>query len=154
MKKIIEIFKTDMKKVWKRKIAVIILIGLLFIPGIYAWLNIDSNWNPYDNTGNLPIAVVNKDQGLTILNENINMGSLLVDSLKSNTAMKWIFTDEEDAKTNVDKGKYYGVIILPEDYAIHRLHLPESADNLPQKAYVQAMRKPLNQPVHNGKCYR
>ena len=49
-----------MKKVWKRKIAVIILIGLLFIPGIYAWLNIDSNWNPYDNTGKLPIAVVNK----------------------------------------------------------------------------------------------
>ena len=48
MKKIIEIFKTDMKKVWKRKIAVIILIGLLFIQGIYAWLNIDSNWNPYD----------------------------------------------------------------------------------------------------------
>lgn len=116
MKKIIEIFKTDMKKVWKRKIAVIILIGLLFIPGIYAWLNIDSNWNPYGNTGNLPIAVVNKDQGLTILNEDINMGSLLVDSLKSNTAMKWIFTDEEDAKTNVDKGKYYGVIILPEDF--------------------------------------
>ena len=60
MKKIIEIFKTEMKKVWKRKIAVIILIGLLFIPGIYAWLNIDSNWNPYDNTGKLPIAVVNK----------------------------------------------------------------------------------------------
>ena len=116
MKKIIEIFKTDMKKVWKRKIAVIILIGLLFIPGIYAWLNIDSNWNPYDNTGNLPIAVVNKDQGLTILNEDINMGSLLVDSLKSNTAMKWIFTDEDDAKANVDKGKYYGVIILPEDF--------------------------------------
>lgn len=116
MKKIFEIFKLDIKKIWKRKIAVIILIGLLFIPGIYAWLNIDSNWNPYDNTGNLPIAVVNKDEGLKILNEDINMGSLLVDSLKSNTAMKWIFTDEEDAKANVDKGKYYGVIILPEDF--------------------------------------
>ena len=116
MRKILEIFKTDMKKVWKRKIAVIILIGLLFIPGIYAWLNIDSNWNPYDNTGNLPIAVVNKDQGLTILNEEVNMGNLLVDSLKSNTAMKWTFTDEENAKANVDKGKYYGVIILPEDF--------------------------------------
>ena len=30
--------------------------------------------------------------------------------------MKWIFTDEDDAKANVDKGKYYGVIILPEDF--------------------------------------
>lgn len=116
MKKILEIFKTDISKIWKRKIAVVILIGLLFIPGIYAWLNIDSNWNPYDNTGNLPIAVVNKDQGLTILNEDVNMGKLLVESLKTNTAMKWIFTDEEDAKNNVDKGKYYGVIILPEDF--------------------------------------
>ena len=33
MKKILEIFKTDISKIWKRKIAVVILIGLLFITG-------------------------------------------------------------------------------------------------------------------------
>lgn len=117
MKKILQVFKNDITKIAKTKIAVVILVGLLFIPGIYAWLNIDSNWNPYDNTGNLPIAIVNKDQGFTMLNEEINMGDLLVESLKTNTAMKWIFTDEEDAKINVDKSKYYGAIIIPEDFS-------------------------------------
>ena len=66
MKQIIEIFKNDINNIKKSKIAIIILIGLVIIPGIYAWLNIDSNWNPYDNTGNLPIAIVIKDKGVTM----------------------------------------------------------------------------------------
>lgn len=118
MKKIFQVFKNDISKIFKRKIAVIILVGLLFIPGIYAWLNIDSNWNPYDNTENLPIAIVNKDNGVEMLNEELNMGELLVENLKSNNSMKWTFTDEEDARTNVDKSKYYGAIIIPEDFSV------------------------------------
>ena len=37
--------------------------------------------------------------------------------------MKWIFTDEDDAKANVDKGKYYGVIKLIQIYLIIHLHI-------------------------------
>ena len=117
MNKILEIFVNDLKSVAKSKMAIIIILGITIIPGIYAWLNIDSNWGPYDNTGNLPIAVVNKDEGTTILGENVNIGNEMEESLKSNTAMKWIFTDEEDAKINVDKGSYYGAIIIPQDFS-------------------------------------
>jgi len=77
MKEIWEIFKRDIAKITKSKVAMAILIGMLFIPGIYAWLNIDSNWNPYDNTGNIKIAVVNKDEGVELLNEKVNIGESL-----------------------------------------------------------------------------
>ena len=117
MRKIIEIFTNDVKNISKSTIAVVIILGICFIPGIYAWLNIDSNWGPYDNTGNLPIAVVNKDKGITLLGENINIGNEMEESLKNNDAMKWTFTDEEDAKLKVEKGKYYGAIIIPEDFS-------------------------------------
>ena len=52
--------------------AIVIILGICFMPGIYAWLNIASNWGPYDNTGNLPLAIVNKDKGTTILGESVN----------------------------------------------------------------------------------
>ncbi|MBR0350421.1 MAG: YhgE/Pip domain-containing protein [Clostridia bacterium] len=117
MRKIIEIFKNDVKNLIKSKIAVIIILGICFIPGIYAWLNIISNWGPYDNTGNLPIAIVNKDEGTTILGENVNIGKEMEESLKSNTAMKWIFTDEDNARLNVDNSKYYGAIVIPQDFS-------------------------------------
>lgn len=68
--------------------AVIIIVGICFIPGIYAWLNIISNWGPYDNTGNLPIAIVNKDEGITMLGESINIGKEMEENLKSNNSMK------------------------------------------------------------------
>ena len=84
--------------------AIIILIGIIFIPGIYAWLNIDSNWEPYDNTGNIPIAVVNNDKGTTILEEKVNIGDSIENSLKENDGMKWIFTNEKEAKQKVNQG--------------------------------------------------
>ena len=117
MKKIFEIFMCDLKNIAKSKMAIVIILGITIIPGIYAWLNIDSNWGPYDNTGNLPIAIVNKDEGTTILGESVNIGTEMEENLKSNNAMKWIFTDEEDARQNVDKGKYYGAIIIPQDFS-------------------------------------
>ena len=117
MKKIIEIFKNDLKKLKKSKIALVIIIGLVIIPGIYAWLNIDSNWSPYTNTKNIPIAVVNKDKGIKILDETVNMGDEIEKALKENDAMDWIFTDEKKALANVKKGKYYGAIIIPKNFS-------------------------------------
>ena len=117
MKGILNVFKNDINKIFQHKIAIIIMIGTLIIPGIYAWINIDSNWNPYENTSNLPIAIVNNDKGVTILEKYINMGDLMEDSLKENNAMNWIFTDEDIAKANVEKSIYYGLIIIPENFS-------------------------------------
>ena len=117
VKNIFKIFKSDVKRIFKNKIALGITIGVIVIPGIYAWLNIDSNWEPYSNTGNIPIAVVNKDKGTTILGENVNMGDEIEKALRENNDMKWIFTDEQNAKENVEKSDYYGAVIIPENFS-------------------------------------
>lgn len=117
MQKIIELFWHDLKRILKSKMAVVILLGMIFIPGIYAWLNIDSNWDPYDNTGEIPIAVVNQDEGVDMLKEEINIGDSLVEKLETNNAMKWVFTDEQDARAKVDSGDFYGAIIIPNDFS-------------------------------------
>ena len=97
--------------------AILVIAGVIFIPGIYAWLNIDSNWSPYDNTGNIPIAVVNQDEGTTFIGEKVNVGDQITESLKTNTAMKWTFTDEDTAKEGVYQSSYYGAIIIPADFS-------------------------------------
>ncbi len=117
MKNILKIFTDDLKRLVKNKIAMGIAIGAVVIPGIYAWLNIDSNWDPYGNTGNIPIAVVNKDNGTTIVGEKINLGEEIEKALGENSDMKWVFTDESDAIKNVESGNYYGAVIIPEDFS-------------------------------------
>ena len=117
MSTIFQIFKNDLKSLVKSKIAIIIVLGVIFIPGIYAWLNIDSNWDPYSNTKNIPIAVVNQDEGATIAGEKLNIGDKISDSLKQNDAMKWTFVDETTAMEGVDKSEYYGAIVIPENFS-------------------------------------
>lgn len=117
MRTIFQIFKNDLKSLSKSVAAIIVVIGIIIIPGIYAWLNIDSNWSPYDNTGSIPIAVVNKDQGATIIGEDINMGNNISNSLKENNSMKWVFTDEASAIKSVEESSIYGAIIIPENFS-------------------------------------
>jgi len=121
MKEIINIYINDIKVATKRLAASVILGGLLIIPGIYAWLNIGSNWDPYGNTKALPIAVVNKDNGTTILGEDINVGNSLVEELQNNKDMGWRFESKEKemkVKEELEKSMaLYGEIVLPEDFS-------------------------------------
>jgi len=126
MRKIIAIFINDVKNIYKRPAAAFVLLGLIILPGMYSWLNIDSTWNPYDNTGNLPIAIVNKDKGATILGENVNMGKSLVDGMKENNAIKWIFLDEVVAKEKILKSEIYGKVDIPEDFSKNIINIFET----------------------------
>ena len=62
MKNIWKIFTKDVKQLVKQPFALIIIIGLCVIPSLYAWFNIFANWDPYANTGGIPVAVVSLDQ--------------------------------------------------------------------------------------------
>ena len=84
MKQIFRIFFHDFKKLFKQFFALVIAGGLCAIPSLYAWFNIYSNWDPYSNTGNIKIAVVNQDAGDTVNGSYENMGKDIVESLKEN----------------------------------------------------------------------
>lgn len=65
MADILRIFKRDMCGIFRNVLVLIIVIGLCVLPALYAWFNIYANWDPYGNTGNIAIAVVNLDKGWT-----------------------------------------------------------------------------------------
>ena len=91
MKNIWKIFTGDLKKLVKQPFALVIIIGLCVIPSLYAWFNIFANWDPYANTGGIPVAVVSLDQDYTLKDGSVvNMGESVLESLHSNTSVKWI----------------------------------------------------------------
>ena len=57
------IFLRDLKALGRNPAALFVIIALLVLPGLYAWYCIVANWDPYSNTGNVPIAIVNEDEG-------------------------------------------------------------------------------------------
>ena len=116
MKNIWKIFTGDLKKLVKQPFALVIIIGLCVIPSLYAWFNIFANWDPYANTGGIPVVVVSLDKDYTRKDGSVvNMGESVLENLHSNTSVKWIFLDtEEEAQEGVEAGKYYAAIVITD----------------------------------------
>ncbi|CAM4372058.1 phage infection protein [Bacillus manliponensis] len=117
MKQIWRIYTTDIRNVTKHWAAIVIVLGLAILPSLYAWFNIEASWDPYANTGEVPIAVSNEDKGTNLRGKDINIGNEVVDSLKKNKSLGWQFVDEEKAIHGVEHGDYYASITIPADFS-------------------------------------
>lgn len=119
MKNILRVFKNDLNKIHNNVIAMIVIMGILVIPTLYAWFNIAASWDPYSNTGNLKVAVASVDEGYegSLIPIEINIGDKVLSALRENTQMEWVFTTEEKATSGVKSGKYYAAIVIPKDFS-------------------------------------
>src|SRR5690625_5268239 len=117
MKNIWEIFKTDLYHIRKKRAAIIVIVALMILPSMFAWFNILPSWDPYANTENVSVAVVNQDSGAEVEGERVDIGEEIISSLKDNKQLGWQFVDEEEAKRGLEKGEYYASIIIPTNFS-------------------------------------
>ncbi|MFK4426547.1 MULTISPECIES: YhgE/Pip domain-containing protein [Bacillus] len=117
MKQIWRIYKTDLRNVAKHWAAIVIVLGLMILPSLYAWFNIKASWDPYGNTKGIQIAVSNQDVGSNLRGKDINIGEEIVDSLKKNKNFGWKFVDEKQAIYGVERGDYSASITIPKDFS-------------------------------------
>lgn len=136
MKKIFSIFKHDLKKIFRSVIAFIVVIGLSVLPALYAWFNIASNWNPYDNSGNIQVAVVNLDKGCKIGPLKTSFGDNIVDNLKKNTQMGWEFVDKDTADQGIIDGDYYAVVMISENFSENLVSIASGELKRPEITYL------------------
>ena len=139
MKNIWKIFAGDLKKLVKQPFALVIIIGLCVIPSLYAWFNIFANWDPYANTGGIPVAVVSLDKDYTRKDGSVvNMGESVLENLHSNTSVKWIFLDtEEEAQEGVEAGKYYAAIVITDKFTYSMYNVFSDDFENPSLIYYQ-----------------
>lgn len=118
MKNIIEIFRNDIKEVFRKTNTWIIIVGLIFLPSMYAWPNILSSWDPYGHTNNIKVAVTSEDEGATVDGKDLNLGNSLVEGLKSNKNLDWQFvSNKQQAEDGVRIGDYYASIVVPKNFS-------------------------------------
>ncbi len=118
MKNIIEIFRNDIKEVFRKTNTWIIIVGLIFLPSMYAWPNILSSWDPYGHTNNIKVAVTSEDEGATVDGKELNLGNSLVEGLKSNKNLDWQFvSNKQEAEDGVRIGDYYASIVVPKNFS-------------------------------------
>lgn len=118
MKQIIEIFKSDIKEIFRKVNTWIIIIGLIFLPSMYAWPNILASWDPYSHTNNIKVAVISEDEGATVEGKNVNLGESLITNLKGNKNLDWQFvSSKQQAENGVKIGDFYASIVIPKSFS-------------------------------------
>ena len=91
---------------------------MCIIPSLYAWFNIAANKDPYGNTANIKIAVANNDAGTeNDMLGNLDVGGQIVDTLKENDSLGWVFVSEDKAISGVKSGEYYAAIVIPDNFS-------------------------------------
>lgn len=119
MRNIIAILKRDLSRIRGSVVALIVVVGLVIVPTLYAWFNIAGSWDPYGNTGNLKVAVANSDNGYMsdLIPVRVNIGDTVVSALRENDQLDWRFVSESDAVEGVRSGEYYAAVVIPENFS-------------------------------------
>jgi YhgE/Pip-like protein len=115
---------------FKQKQAILAPILVLVVAIIFS-LTLASSVNPTPK--NLPIAIVNEDQGIQVPSKgNVNIGDMMVSKInelsKTNNgaqpAIKWIqVSSEEKVRRGLNNQKYYAALILPNDLSKNQTSL-------------------------------
>lgn len=98
-------------------VKIIVIIGVIIIPLMYSFFYLSAFWDPYSKLDNLPIALVNNDEGAMINNEQRNLGNEFLEELKKDDSFKYTVTNEEEAKKGTETTEYYAMIEVPKDFS-------------------------------------
>lgn len=101
----------------------LIIIALLCIPIIYSFFYLYAFWDPYGNTKNIPIAIVNLDNG----KEEENLGKELVQKIVDEDVLEINQMDSNIAEEKLENQEVYAIITIPEDFT-EKLNSVENAD--------------------------
>ncbi len=107
----------EWKELLTNKKILIPVIAVLLIPLLYSGMFLWAFWDPYEKLDELPVAVVNLDEGAEYEGEPLTIGKDLQENLKKNDGFKWEFVSKEAAYEGLDKQQYYMVIEIPDNFS-------------------------------------
>ena len=109
--------KKEFNGLLKSKGLIITMAIVLLVPILYAGTFLKAVWNPYNNTGNMKVGVVNLDKKVDLDGKTLEVGNSMVEKLKENKKVNWQFVDKDTAERELREGDYYMVVTIPENFS-------------------------------------
>jgi len=93
-------------------------VAVVLIPALYVLIYLTSIWDPAARTGDLPVAIVNLDQGLVYRQQAFSVGHDVVARLKTKPMFGYVdLTSEQEARRLVRQGVFAFALIVPADFS-------------------------------------
>ena len=100
-----------------RKLA-LAMLGVLFVPAVYAWIYLFAMWDPASHTRDLPAGLVNLDTGAQYRGRSLNLGSEVLTSIEAQSHFAYRrYQDAQQARQDVRQGRLAFVLEIPADFS-------------------------------------
>ena len=128
MKTIFAVFKNDIRAIVKYFFVLVIVVAIGTMPSLYAWINIYANWDPYVNTGNLPVALASRDSGIDLKNgTHVNNAEEVIADVKDDENVAYTpLNDPEEAIEGVRSGRFYAAIVFEDGFTYDMHHFEKA----------------------------
>jgi len=128
VKTIFAVFKNDIRAIVKYFFVLVIVVAVGTMPSLYAWINIYANWDPYVNTGNLPVALASRDSGIDLKNgTHVNNAEEVIADVKDDENVAYTpLNDPEEAIEGVRSGRFYAAIVFEDGFTYDMHHFEEA----------------------------
>jgi len=123
----------EWKQLLRTRKMIVPMIAILFIPVLYAGMFLWAFWDPYANMEDLPVAIINLDEGAEMEGEQLTLGKELTDTLIDDQTFKFTNVSKKDAENGLANQDYYVVIEIPENFSEHATTL---LDDNPEKLTI------------------
>ena len=94
-----------------------LILGIILVPFLYAILYVQAFWNPVEQLGDMEIAIVNMDKGTTYLDEDVNYGETIVDSMKDDDTVIWVEEDPSLFTDGIENTEYQMAFVIDKNFS-------------------------------------
>lgn len=106
-----------------------VITGVLAV--LFTVFYVGANIDPVDHLKNLPVALVNADQGADAGGRQVNLGEQITESIKNSAAggdkIDWKMMDTNEMKDELGKGKLFGALVVPDNFTSSVIALTDTA---------------------------
>lgn len=126
--------KKEWQSIWKDKKLTLSIAVMFIMPVLYSGMLLWAFWDPYHHIDDLPVALVNEDQGAVLDGEQLALGDELIKNLLDGKVFNFIEADPADAEKRLLQQDYYLLIRIPENFSEHATTL---LDEKPSKLQIE-----------------
>ncbi|MCM3763715.1 YhgE/Pip domain-containing protein [Neobacillus niacini] len=127
-------FLAECKLILSNRKILIPILAVAFVPVLYAGMFLWAFLDPYDHMSDLPVAIVNQDQGAEFAGQQLQLGKELVNNLKDSDSFKFSTVSKEAGYKGLEEQDYYILVEIPENFSANATTL---LDDKPEKLEIK-----------------
>ncbi|MCA1011612.1 YhgE/Pip domain-containing protein [Halobacillus halophilus] len=112
-----KLWLAELKHIGKNRKVFISFIAVLLIPLIYSGMFLWAFWNPYGSMDQLPVAIVNSDEGAQFNDRKLDVGKEFVDNLEDSGDFKYELVSKEEGYEGLSNHEFYMLVEIPENFS-------------------------------------